>query len=51
MGGQDVGDLSDVFDAFFGGGRGGGQRQQQRNPNAPIAGYILIFITSNYNNI
>ena len=37
----DVNDISDIFDAFFGGatgGRGGGARQRQRNPNAPIPG-------------
>lgn len=47
MGGAvDVNDISDIFDAFFGGavggprGGGGGARQQQRqrNPNAPVPG-------------
>jgi molecular chaperone DnaJ len=43
-GAVDVNDISDIFDAFFGGaqgGRGGGggqQQQRQRNANAPIAG-------------
>lgn len=43
-GSVDVGDISDIFDAFFGGAGGGrssgfgGARQQQRNPNAPVQG-------------
>lgn len=41
FGGQ-TSDMSDIFDAFFGGvsGRGGGQ-QRQRNANAPTAGTIF----------
>ena len=42
-GGQvDVGDISDIFESFFGGssGMGGGRRQQQRNPNAPVPGNL-----------
>ena len=47
MGGAvDVNDISDIFDAFFGGAvggprggsGGGGSRQRQRNPNAPVPG-------------
>lgn len=33
----DVGDISDIFDSFFGGG-GGGRARQPRNANAPVAG-------------
>lgn len=40
--GVDSNDVSDIFDAFFGGvsgrGGGGGAQQRQRNANAPIAG-------------
>ena len=49
-----MGDISDIFESFFGGGGGmgggggfGGARQrQQRNPNAPVAGIIFTFIFS-----
>ena len=56
-GAVDVNDISDIFDAFFGGsegGRGGGfnrgqqqQRQKPRNMNVPIAG-TLPSLSCNY---
>ena len=44
--GVDSNDVSDIFDAFFGGvsgrGGGGGAQQRQRNANAPIAGTFNV---------
>jgi molecular chaperone DnaJ len=42
-GAVDVSEISDIFDAFFGGGGGGRGRsaggQRKRNANAPVAGF------------